>query len=317
LSLTTGPQARESVLAYLRATRNWGRWGDDDEYGAPNLITPEKIVQASRTVRDGKCISLGRDVPAKPSAANRHPAQHVVMDRLARGTGGTVLDYLGIACHGITSTHIDALCHVWDVDGMWGARRAEDHIRYDGVRWAGIHNWRDGLLTRGVLFDIPAYRGVEFVDIDAPVTGAELHAMAKSKNLSVEPGDALVIYSGREKWSQRYGEYGSANAEHSSGLTSTTDPRPGLHVSCLEYLRDTDCAVLAWDMVDLKPNPDNLAWAVHAAIWAFGIALIDNALIEPLADYCAAHDRADFMLSVAPLRIVGGTGSPVNPIAIL
>jgi hypothetical protein len=70
-------------------------------------------------------------------------------------------------------------------------------------------------------------------------------------------------------------------------------------------------------MMDVKPNDDGLAWAVHAAIWAFGIALIDNALLQPLAEYCAANNRIEFMLTVAPLKLIGGTGSPVNPIAVL
>jgi kynurenine formamidase len=315
--LAEGPQSRESVLTYLRENSNWGRWGDADQSGAANMITQDKIVQAARLIRDGKHISLSRDVPTRPSASNRHPAQHIVMDRLARGTGGTVLDYLGISCHGISSTHIDALCHVWDADGMWGGRRPEDHIRYDGVRWAAINNWSNGLVTRGLLFDVPAYRGTQYVDLHTPVTGRELEAIAAHNRVSVEPGDALVIYSGREKWSREVEEYGGAQAEAHAGLTSTTAPRPGLHVSCLQYLRDTDCAILAWDMMDVKPNDDGLAWAVHAAIWAFGIALIDNALLQPLAEYCAANNRIEFMLTVAPLKLIGGTGSPVNPIAVL
>ena len=98
-----------------------------------------------------------------------------------------------------------------------------------------------------------------------------------------------------------------------------SDPagRPGLHASCLKFLRESDCCLLVWDMMDFAPNGYDLGWSVHGAIFAYGIGLLDNALLQPLAETCAKENRYEFMLTVNPLRVVGGTGSPVNPIALL
>jgi hypothetical protein len=205
-------------------------------------------------------------------------------------------------------------------------------MRYDGVQWGDIDKWGDGLVTRGVLLDVPRYRGVEFVDMDSPVHGDELASVARQQGVVIEPGDAVVIYSGREAWTRAKGLWGSdtqadaccsaedsASAESASPLSSLQrNARPGLHASCLKFLRETDCAMLVWDMMDATPiGYEELAWAVHAAIWAYGLALVDNALLEPLAFACRELDTSEFMLMVAPLRVEGGTGSPVNPIAIL
>lgn len=320
-----GPEPRvQEIWKLLRARSNWDRWGPDDQVGAVNLITGEKRRAAAGLVTEGRSISLARPYPKVPSSANRHPAQHMVMSEVPRRTGGMVMDYYGIAYHGLASTHIDALCHVWDQDGMWGGRLPIDVLGHDGVRWADIEQWSNGIITRGVLLDVPKFRGTDFVDSENPVHGSELAAIAAAGGIEIEPGDALVVYSGREAWSRARGEWGSdevgPDGEEGSlrpGLVEGID-RPGLHASCLEFISDSDCSMLVWDMMDATPigYPD-LAWAVHAAIWSFGVALVDNALLEPLSDACRESGRHEFMLTVAPLRVDGGTGSPVNPIALL
>jgi kynurenine formamidase len=89
-----------------------------------------------------------------------------------------------------------------------------------------------------------------------------------------------------------------------------------LHASCLPFLRDHDVAVLVWDLLDAAPTEYDIPWTVHGALYAYGVALLDNALLQPLAEACAQEKRYEFMLVVAPLKVVGGTGSPVNPIAL-
>jgi len=113
------------------------------------------------------------------------------------------------------------------------------------------------------------------------------------------------VYGGRDNWDKVNPTWGS-------------DPRgrAGLHASCLKFIRESDCCLLVWDMMDFMPNGYDIPWSVHGAIFAYGIGLLDNALLQPLADVCAEEGRYEFMLIVAPLRVVGGTGSPVNPIAM-
>ena len=110
------------VLDYIRGPRrSWDRWGNDDERGAINLITPEKRVAAARLVQSGRSISLCRPFPKEPGPNNPNPAHHD-MKTLPRGIGGFAADYYGISYHGVASTHIDALCHTWDEESMWNGR---------------------------------------------------------------------------------------------------------------------------------------------------------------------------------------------------
>jgi kynurenine formamidase len=303
--------SKEDVLRYLREARNWGRWGEDDQLGTLNLVTPEKRCRAAALVRSGRIVSLARPFPTEVAANNPSPAQ-LYTTRVERGpTAGSVVDFAGINCHGTASTHIDAVCHVWDEDGMWNGRDPDEVIAFDGVRFGDVASYGNGIVTRGVLLDVPRHRGVPYVTQEQPVTGPELRAVAAAEGIELEPGDAVAVYSGRERWDAENPPWGTGS------LDVGTSSRPGLHVSCLPFLRDVDAAVLVWDMMDLRPNGFDLAFAVHAAIWAFGLALVDNALLEPLAEACAEEGRWEFQLCIAPLRIAGGTGSPVNPIAVL
>jgi kynurenine formamidase len=228
------------------------------------------------------------------------PAQHFVMMN-ERGCG----DYYGIAYHGWVTTHIDSLCHVWDEGGMWQGRDPKVEITSNGVRFGGIQNWRQGITTRGVLLDVPRFRGEPFVTLERPVTAAELEQVAKAQGVTVEPGDALIVHSGREAYQQ-------ANPEWSG----YRPPNPGLDASCLVFLREHDIAVLVWDMMDALPDSYGLSWGMHSALYRFGVALVANSLLQPLAEACAEEGRYEFMLTLAPLPVVGGTGSPVNPLAL-
>lgn len=295
---------REEIVTYLAQHRNWGRWGTDDQRGAINLITPEKRVAAARLVRSGRTVSLARELAKTPGPGNPNPAQHF-MRWFSRGSGGAVVDYYGLIYHGWTTTHIDALCHVWDEHGMWGGRDPQAVLTTQGTTWGDVDQWREGIITRGVLLDVPRFRGEPHVTLERPVHGWELEEIARAQGVRLEPGDALLVYSGRESWQR-------ANPQWSG----YQPPSPGLHASCLRFIREHDVAVLGWDLMDASPNEYGLPWPVHAALFAFGVALLDNALLEPLALACAEEGRYEFLLTIAPLRVPGGTGSPVNPLAV-
>ena len=298
---------KEEVVGYLKQDSNWGRWGADDQVGAVNMVTAEKRLAATRTVKSGKAICLSREFPKTPAANNPTPALHY-MNRVSRGEeAGYYGDFYGISYHGTATTHLDALCHVWNEDGMWNGRHPDEAANMDGAVWGSVDQWKEGIITRGVLLDVPRHRGVPYVDMENPVHGWELEDIANKQGVSLEPGDALVVYSGREKWNQ------DGNPLWGSDATA----RPGLHASCLKFIRESDCCLLVWDMMDFTPNGYDLPWSVHGSIFAYGIGLLDNALLEPLSDSCAEEGQYEFLLTVNPLRVVGGTGSPVNPIAIL
>ncbi|MGH3386575.1 MAG: cyclase family protein [Nocardioidaceae bacterium] len=296
---------RDDIVGYLREHRNWERWGPDDQLGALNLVTDTKRRRAAQLVRSGRAVSLGRPLPTTPAANNRTPAAHYTMRGLHPPGGGSATDFQGMAYHGQSATHIDALCHVWDADGMWGGRDPDDAVTFGGATWGSIDQWRNGVMTRGVLLDVPKFRAEPYVRDGAPVTGAELAAVAAQQRVELEPGDAVAVFCGRQA-------YEADNGPWSSDLAR----RPGLDASCLPFFREHDCAAILWDMWDALPDAYGLAFGVHAAIFAFGVAVVDSALLEPLSQACAEEGRSDFLLTVNPINVTGGTGSLVNPVAV-
>lgn len=300
----------EEVRSYIRDRRNWGRWGKDDERGAINLITPAKRVAATKLVKSGRSVSMSRPFPKDPGINNSLPAHHY-MKTLPRGKGGFAADYYGIFYHGVASTHIDALCHTWDDEAMWNGRDPKKEITFDGATFGSVEHWADGIITRGVMLDVPRHRGVASVTQDAPVHGWELEDILTKRNIKLEPGDAVCVYSGRDAWQEANPDL--AYGKPYGGLAQS---RPGLHVSCLPFLRDHDVSLLAWDMLDHLPIGYDIPWAVHACLFTYGVALLDNAQLEPLAKACIEEGRDEFMLVIAPLVVIGGTGSPANPLAV-
>ena len=296
---------KDEVMGYLRDRRNWGRWGENGSAGAMNLITAEKRLEAVALARNGRTVSLSRAWAVEPRAENPRPAQHFmsVMDR--GNGGGAAMDFYGVFYHGTATTHIDALCHVWDDGGMWDGKTPDEILGFDGAAYGSVDAWSDGILTRGVLLDVPRHRNAPYATLDSPVHGWELAEIAEAQGVEIKPGDAVMVYSGREAYAAERGGNWAGEAA-----------RPGLHASCLPFVRDNDIAILGWDMMDASPNEYGVPWSVHGVIFAYGVALLDNALLEPLADACAEEGRYEFMLTINPLKVIGGTGSPVNPIAV-
>ena len=251
----------QEVRSYIRDRRNWGRWGKDDQRGAINLITPAKRTSAARLVKTGRSVSLSRPFPKDPGMNNALPAQHYMRTH-ARGKGAFAADYYGIYYHGVASTHIDALCHTWDEEAMWNGRDPKKEITFDGARFGSVEHWADGIITRGVMLDVPRHRGVPCVTHERPVHGWELDDILTKRGIRLEPGDAVCVYSGREAWQAQDPE-----RPYGRPFNPTQQQRPGLHVSCLPFLRNHDVSVLVWDMLDHLPIGYDIPWAVHAAIF--------------------------------------------------
>lgn len=289
------PPSEAELSRWLTERSNWGRWGPDDEKGAVNLVTPAKRKQAASLVQKGRSVSLSRVF---------EPEQQFIR-RLETGDdgSGTVIDYYGFIYHGYTTTHIDALCHVWDANGLWNDRNPDELIKTDGAHFGDVASWSAGIVTRGVLLDVPKHRGTTHVTLDEPVHGSELEDIASAQGVGVEPGDGLLVYGGRPGYEAAGGDY-------------TQPPRPGLHASCVMTIRDWDISLLGWDLMDATDDTYERAFAVHGVLHAYGVALLDNAHLADVARACAEEGRYEFMLMVLPLRVERGTGSPVNPVAM-
>ena len=253
-------------------------------------------------MREGRTVSVGRPLATTPGPNNPNPVQHFM-----RVTAASSSDYIGMSYHGYVNTHIDALCHNFTRDGRLYDGRPTSEITWQGALTCGVEHWRDGIATRGVLYDIPRLRGVDYVTADAPVQGWELEDAAAAQQLEPQPGDAVLIRSGQEP-------YFAANPGTPYG-----PPPAGVHASALEFLYQHDAAAAsAGTCWTLPTRATPTTCPIHrTAIPYMGMPLLDNANLERLSELCAELGRWEFQFVVAPLELVGGTGSPVNPIAVL
>ena len=278
---------------------NFGRWGPEDERGTLNLLTPEIVKSAMGLVKNGKVYSLGARVgPTGPKAIRRNKSWHLVT--VHNPPGRTEADDVLVThCH--ASTHIDALSHVWYDDQLYNGHPGSSVSRWgaekcsiDGVRW---------VVGRGILLDIPALKGVDHLENDYAVTPQDLDDAARREGVEVRPGDIVLVRTG---WFQMYGqEIDDRNATAFPGLDPAAGEWLGEHDVCA--VGSDNVAVERWSMdVDLGLE-------LHKKMLRdLGGYLIEFINLEELA----ANQAYEFLFVAAPLRIVGGVGSPINPLAI-
>ena len=298
-----GPEiTRADVARYHDELSNWGRWGDDDQLGALNHITADHTRAAAASVTTGVTVSLSRPLPTKVGPENPDPVVH---EMLRAAVDGGSADSITVAPHGYATTHIDALCHI-NGERLYNGYPI-DTVTAQGATELGIHSLADGVVTRGVLLDVARHRGLDWLEPGDPVGPDELAEVAAGAGVEIGAGDLLVVRTGR--WARSEAE----------GPWAPSDGLAGLHASCLPWLHERRVAALGSDGVsDVIPSGvDGVRLPIHhVAIVAIGLHLFDNLELEPLATACADHDRWTFLITVAPLVLLGGTGSPVNPIAV-
>ncbi|MGB2693999.1 MAG: cyclase family protein [Dehalococcoidia bacterium] len=301
------PPTPEEYRAFKERFSNWGRWGKDDQLGTLNHITEEKRRAATALVREGRAVSLANPLATArvmTGKRNPQPADH----RMMIGGFGSA-DYIGVSYHGFINTHIDALCHIFTEDGKVYNDRPISQVTEEGARTNSIDHWRQGIVTRGVLYDVPRHRGVDYVTLDEPVHSWELQDIAQAEGVTPRAGDAVLVRSGCSA-------FWAANPD----FADPPSRAPGLHASVLEFLYDNDISLLGWDLME-APGQEAYgapALPIHSiAIPYMGLPLLDNANFDELAAACAGLGRWEFLLVIAPLVVLGGTGSPVNPIAVL
>jgi kynurenine formamidase len=309
LSLPTLTGAQMQAL--FDAVSNWGRWGPDDERGTLNHLTPVEAKAAAALVETGRTVSLSRNFPTQPGPENPWPAHHHMViagdDPCVPGVDGLEVstDYIGIAFHGMASSHLDALCHVFQGGRMYNGHPATD-VKSTGARRNTVMTLKDGLAGRGVLLDLPRALGVDYVEPQHLVTVTELEQAEAAQGLRVGKGDILLIRFGRDVRRRTHDDQQVA----------------GLHPDVARWLHAREIAVLGGDGVH-DPIPSGLVakdWPmpIHMlGLVAMGLHLLDNLYLEDIAAATAEANRWAFLLTLAPLRIEGGTGSPLNPIALL
>ena len=289
--------------------KNWGRWGADDERGTTNLITAEKIVSVAKLVKTGQVISLAHAVPQQVAA---DVPEGAVFHRTTLGIDGNVTrDNYQVSYHGLSTAHMDAFCHQYADGQMYnGFSTTENITAQTGCKKGSVMAWRDGVVTRAVLYDMPQLKGVEWIEPGTPITRADLEAWEKKAGVKAGPGDVVLLYVGRWKRRAKFGPW----ADQVSGYFADTLP----------WVKEREPAFLGHDFnIDWNPRP---GWGpaegivgnpIHQMIMKYiGVSIVENLDLERAVETARRLRRYEFMVTFAPLPVEGGTGSPVNPLAI-
>jgi kynurenine formamidase len=289
---------------------NWGRWGADDERGALNYLTPALVAAAADLARTGRTVSLSRSLNTEREPDNPEPADHrmTMLGGREHPEGlAFAKDYIGVDYHNDSHSHLDALCHVSYDDSLYNGLPA-DSVSPTGATVETVEALKDGLVGRGVLLDVPRTRGVSWLEPGDSVLPGDLSESEDRQGVRVEEGDILLVRTGHATRLDKLGPWDTANS------------KAGLHPACAEFLSERRIAALGCDgNSDTAPSfTEGVGFPIHVlALSAMGVHLLDYLQLDELGSACEEAGRWEFLFVGAPLRIAGGTGSPLNPIAIL
>jgi kynurenine formamidase len=306
----TADVSADEFRALFDELSTWKRWGPDDERGALNLLTAERVSAAVRLVREGITTTLSLPLNTQVAQDNPNPADHHMTALAASAAAADQThfnkDYVGVDYHNDGHTHIDALSHVAYAGSLYNGK-PETAVTGGGAAIDSIGVLKDGLIGRGVLLDIPRTRGVPWLEPGEHIFREDLEAAEQSQGVAVGEGDILLVRTGHAR---RLNELGSWDTPHG---------KAGLHPTTLSFVSERNVAVLGSDgNSDTAPSTtEGVAFPIHVlTITAMGVHLLDYLQFEDVRPLCERTGRWEFLFVGAPLRIVRGTGSPLNPIAI-
>jgi kynurenine formamidase len=300
--------------------RNWGRWGNDDQIGTLNHIAPQDIIAAAGLIRKGRVFALGipldQNGPQNGLFGGRWNPIHTM---LATGTDAVAGrqdvspniryadDAIDMPVQG--ATHFDSLGHIFYEDKMYNGYDATN-VDSRGVHKLGIEHARAKMVGRGVLLDVARHKGVECLDDGYGIANDELDAVAKAQGVAIKKGDFVIIRTGQMERCLKAGQWGG----YAGG------DAPGVKFENCYWCQDKEIAGICSDTwgVEVRPNETTEAnqpwhWVV---IPAMGLTMGEIFFLKELAEDCARDKVYEFFFCAPPLIITGGTGSPINPMAI-
>ena len=295
----------------MKELSNWGRWGDDDELGAANLITPAKRKQALALAKEGLTVSLAHDVVQEKAADAPNILERVLGNVSPTGTTDRY-QYTG-TYHGVIHSHLDAVdCHVMVEGKGYNGRSMEDIKAAGGCPKGSINALKDGVVTRGILFDATRLPGKAtpqgWLEPGTAIHREDLEALEKLERVKVSPGDVILLYTGRWKRRAALGPWPNA-----SGFA-------GYHADVAYFIKERGVSFIGDDGPnDVTPTglPPSIGIPLHQlALVAMGVSIFDNLDFERAAEQARRLNRYEFLFMASPLRIDKGTGSPLNPLAI-
>jgi kynurenine formamidase len=303
---------------------NWGKWGKEDQLGTLNYITPEIIVQAASLAKSGKTYSLAIPLTSGQPAAGRR-LEHFMIET---GQGATsrprfLDDTLSLPCHG--TTHWDGLGHVFGKGKTYNGYKASATVTAAGALKNGIHLAADKIVTRGVLFDLPRYKGTKRLDPGYVISTEDVQGAALRQGLSLRQGDVVLIRTG---WLGQFYGQGATQFWTFEWTEDTKRKEPGIGWGVSQWLKANKSAAVAADNLSVAAMPADaragerighpgFPWPIHyELIRNQGMMMGALFQLDELADACAADGTYEFLFIGSPYRLTNATGSPLNPIAI-
>jgi len=301
---------------------NWGRWGGDDEVGALNFLDTAAVLAGVAAVRSGKVFTLQVPIAhpdGDPLWPGRKPSQrinvldkgHYTAGKATEGVGGTQYADDMIIMNLQASTQYDALGHVWHDDTLYNGYDAETTI--GGMAKASVLPIAErGIVGRAVLIDIARHRGKDWLDRGETISHTDLLAAAEQQGVGIEKRDILIVRTG---WIGSF--YKRAAADFYDNYSE-----PGLTFSreLVDWFHTMEIPNLVTDTIANEVTIDpvsGVSFALHHALMRnLGVTFTEIANLEKLADDCAADGQWSFLYTAAPLKVYGGTGSPVNPVVV-
>jgi len=284
----------------FQRVKNWGRWGADDQLGSVNLITPAKRKQALSLAKTGQTISLVHNPITDKAEDNNSPFEQTMLP-------GFNMDRYAVSYHGYAHSHMDALCHILYKDQTYNGYARAIVNTEKGCTKLSIDNLKNGLITRAVLLDIPRLKGLPYLEPGTAIYQEDVEAWEKIAAVKIEPGDVILLRTGR--WARRE-KLGPWNVGRNAA---------GFHSSIIPFIKARGVAIVGSDAAsDVTPSMvEGVSLPIHTLlITALGVNILDNQDLEAVAELAAKLKRWEFTIAINPMPVTGGTGSPMNTLAI-
>lgn len=307
-----------TVRALAAQVRNWGRWGESDQIGTLNYVTPERVARAAGLVRHGRVFSLAMPLDgtiSQRSAGRFDPVHTMIMSGTDAVAGAqdhlAVMRYADdlIATPTHCATHWDALAHVFDGEQMYMGHRAS-LVSTRGAQRNSIDHVRDRIIGRGVLLDVARDRGVPWLEAGEAIGSGDLERCLANQSVQVGTGDFVLVRTGH-----------IAHARQALGWEQYAGgPAPGLALETARWLHQREVAAVATDTWAVEVIPNETAdvfnpWHI-VVIPSMGLLVGETFDLDALAADCAADGVYEFFLVAPALYLPGAVGSPVNPMAV-
>jgi kynurenine formamidase len=292
--------------------RNWGRWGDDDEKGAVNLITPERVAAAAQLVKRGAIFDLGIPFDGngpQPGGGRINPVRlmsETGQDQEYPGAFHYADDFVFMPLQ--AASQWDGLAHVFYDDQLYNGFPSSD-VSPHGAKHCSIDKMAKGIVGRGVLLDIARLKGVDWLQAGEVITPEDFDAAVERQGVEIQSGDILFFRTG---WRTKFKQEQDANAFMAG--------EPGIGIACADWLHERDVAVIASDnwAIEVLPGEDDAnVFNVHMVlIRDMGMTLGEILDLDELADDCAEDGVYEFFCTAPPIKFTNAVGSPINPLAI-